>query len=69
MIRLGSLTKKIMTTQQVNLECPKCGMVFTAFLQEMAARNAKVTCPGCGESSEYSPSQLRDVPVSESCRS
>jgi len=31
------------------ITCAGCGEVFTNFLQEMADRNAKVTCPKCGQ--------------------
>jgi DNA-directed RNA polymerase subunit RPC12/RpoP len=30
--------------------CKNCGQTFTAFLKEMAAKNAEVTCPCCGKS-------------------
>jgi DNA-directed RNA polymerase subunit RPC12/RpoP len=32
--------------------CKNCGKTFTAFLQEMADKNAVVTCPSCGKSGE-----------------
>jgi len=38
----------------VDVLCRNCGQTFTAFLKEMAAKNAKVTCPHCGKSNEYS---------------
>jgi DNA-directed RNA polymerase subunit RPC12/RpoP len=30
--------------------CKNCGQTFTAFLQEMADKNAVVVCPRCGKS-------------------
>jgi DNA-directed RNA polymerase subunit RPC12/RpoP len=32
--------------------CKNCGKTFTAFLKEMADKNAEVTCPSCGKSGE-----------------
>jgi endogenous inhibitor of DNA gyrase (YacG/DUF329 family) len=29
--------------------CKNCGKTLTAFLQEMADKNAEVTCPFCGK--------------------
>jgi DNA-directed RNA polymerase subunit RPC12/RpoP len=29
--------------------CKNCGKTFSAFLQEMADKNAEVTCPSCGK--------------------
>jgi len=34
----------------VDVLCKNCGQTFTAFLKEMAAKNAEVTCPHCGKS-------------------
>jgi DNA-directed RNA polymerase subunit RPC12/RpoP len=33
----------------VEVLCKNCGQTFTAFLKEMAAKNAEVTCPHCGK--------------------
>jgi DNA-directed RNA polymerase subunit RPC12/RpoP len=33
----------------VDVLCKNCGKAFTAFLKEMADKNAEVTCPSCGE--------------------
>jgi DNA-directed RNA polymerase subunit RPC12/RpoP len=38
----------------VEVVCKNCGQTFAAFLKEMAAKNAKVTCPYCGKSNENS---------------
>jgi DNA-directed RNA polymerase subunit RPC12/RpoP len=32
--------------------CKNCGQTFTAFLQEMADKNAEVLCPRCGKDPE-----------------
>jgi len=31
--------------------CKNCGQTFSAFLKEMADKNAEVTCPHCGKKS------------------
>jgi Zn finger protein HypA/HybF involved in hydrogenase expression len=47
-----------MSAQKVDLKCKNCGQVFSAFLEEMARRNAKVVCPGCGKTAEYTPAHI-----------
>jgi hypothetical protein len=37
-----------MDEQSVDVLCKNCGTAFTAFLQQMADHNQKVTCPCCG---------------------
>jgi hypothetical protein len=52
-----------MNNENLDDLCKDCGPTFTAFLEEMAARNkekkdalgAKVVCPTCGKVHEYSP--------------
>jgi uncharacterized Zn-finger protein len=39
----------------VEVLCKNCGQTFTAFLKEMAAKNAEVTCPYCGKSAGNPP--------------
>jgi DNA-directed RNA polymerase subunit RPC12/RpoP len=36
----------------IEVLCKNCGQTFTAFLKEMADKNAEVTCPCCGKNSE-----------------
>jgi len=43
-IRLGANT---MGDPTIELLCKNCGRTFTAFLKEMADKNAEVTCPEC----------------------
>ena len=39
----------------IEVLCKNCGQTFTAFLQEMADKNAEVTCPCCGQNGKSSP--------------
>jgi DNA-directed RNA polymerase subunit RPC12/RpoP len=39
----------------IEVLCKNCGQTFTAFLKEMAAKNAEVTCPYCGKSAGNPP--------------
>jgi len=39
-----------MRAEQTDLLCEHCGQTFSAFLHEMAEKNAKVVCPNCGGS-------------------
>ncbi|MGA8492374.1 MAG: hypothetical protein WB711_18245 [Terriglobales bacterium] len=38
-----------MSEPTIEVLCKNCGKTFTAFLQEMADKNAVVTCPCCGK--------------------
>ena len=44
-----------MSTDSVDLLCEHCGQTFSAFLHEMANKNAKVVCPNCRESVDCRP--------------
>jgi putative FmdB family regulatory protein len=48
------LGRKTMDEPTMEVLCKNCGKTFTAFLQEMADKNAVVTCPSCGKSGENS---------------
>jgi len=39
---------EIMGEPTIEVLCKHCGQTFTAFLKEMADKNARVTCPCCG---------------------
>jgi DNA-directed RNA polymerase subunit RPC12/RpoP len=42
--------------EKASLQCDDCGEALTAFLQEMADHNAKVTaCPKCGKQHLFKP--------------
>jgi predicted nucleic acid-binding Zn-ribbon protein len=47
-----------MSDEGMNLVCKGCGQVFSAFLQQMADKNARVVCPKCGGCQEYTPSDI-----------
>jgi DNA-directed RNA polymerase subunit RPC12/RpoP len=38
-----------MSEPTIEVLCKNCGQTFTAFLKEMADKNADVTCPSCGK--------------------
>jgi DNA-directed RNA polymerase subunit RPC12/RpoP len=44
-----------MSAEQTDLLCEHCGQTFSAFLHEMAEKNAKVVCPNCGGSHDSKP--------------
>lgn len=42
--------------ETIDFSCEDCGETFSAFLQEMADQNAKVTaCPKCGKQHPFEP--------------
>jgi hypothetical protein len=41
--------EKTMAEPTIEVLCKNCGQTFTAFLKEMADKNAVVTCPCCGK--------------------
>jgi hypothetical protein len=47
----------------VEVLCKNCGQTFTAFLKEMAAKNAEVTCPCCGKSAANPPRNSATPPA------
>ena len=40
-----------MSPDAIDLLCEDCGQTFSAFLHEMADKNAKVVCPNCRDKS------------------
>jgi len=36
-------------TDTTDLLCPHCNRTFSAFLRDLAEKNAKVVCPSCGK--------------------
>ncbi len=34
-------------SDEIDMLCEECGQTFSAFLHEMADKNAKVVCPNC----------------------
>ena len=43
------MTSPNSSNETVDVLCEHCGQTFSAFLHEMAERNAKVVCPNCRE--------------------
>ncbi len=46
-----------MSTDSIDLLCKHCSQTFSAFLHDLAEKNAKVVCPNCGESHDGKPPQ------------
>jgi len=45
-----------MSDDSIDLLCEHCGQAFSAFLHEMAEKNAQVTaCPSCGKAHDGKP--------------
>jgi transcription elongation factor Elf1 len=44
-----------MSDDSIDLLCKHCGQTFSAFLHEMADKNAKVVCPSCGKAHDCNP--------------
>ena len=52
----GPETGANMSAEKSDLLCDNCGQAFSAFLNEMAEHNAKVTaCPKCGKHHDIKP--------------
>jgi DNA-directed RNA polymerase subunit RPC12/RpoP len=45
-----------MAEPTIDVLCKNCGQTFTAFLTEMADKNAEVTCPSCADNVDGRPS-------------
>jgi hypothetical protein len=54
-----------MDEASIEVLCKHCGQTFSAFLTEMAAKNYKALCPCCGESTQYSPSDIVTPPAAQ----
>jgi len=46
-----------MSSDSIELLCNHCGQTFSAFLHQMADKNAKVVCPNCGGNHDGKPPQ------------
>ncbi len=44
-----------MSKDSIDLLCNHCGQTFSAFLHQMADKNAKVVCPHCGGNHDGKP--------------
>jgi predicted RNA-binding Zn-ribbon protein involved in translation (DUF1610 family) len=64
-ISLGenNLDENNMSADQIDFLCEHCGQTLSAFLHEMAERNAKVVCPNCGESRDSTNEKSERFPT------
>ncbi|MGA2978548.1 MAG: hypothetical protein ABSD76_03055 [Terriglobales bacterium] len=46
-----------MSNDSIELLCNHCGQTFSAFLHQMADKNAKVVCPNCRETPDCKPAK------------
>jgi DNA-directed RNA polymerase subunit RPC12/RpoP len=49
------MTGENVSNDSIELLCKHCGKTFSAFLHEMADKNAKVACPDCDEGGDCNP--------------
>jgi hypothetical protein len=55
---MGSEQLDPLNEQELGDSCQECGEAFSAFLNEMATHNAKVTaCPKCGKQHALKPAK------------
>jgi ribosome-binding protein aMBF1 (putative translation factor) len=55
---MGSEQLDPLNEQKLGDSCEECGETFSAFLNEMATHNAKVTaCPKCGKQHAHKPAK------------
>jgi len=52
-----------MGDDQIDLLCEHCGQALSAFLHEIAEKNAKVVCPNCGGSNDPSIEKPNRLPA------
>jgi DNA-directed RNA polymerase subunit RPC12/RpoP len=48
-----------MSAEQIDHLCEHCGQTFSAFLHQMADKNAKVACPKCREGGDAKPPKAK----------
>jgi hypothetical protein len=51
------MTSGDMSNDSIEALCNHCGQTFSAFLHEMADKNAKVVCPNCRETPDCKPAK------------
>jgi len=51
------MTDGNVSNDSIELLCNHCGQTFSAFLHQMADKNAKVVCPNCRKSSDCRPAK------------
>lgn len=56
-VGVGTMPDTNMSKDSIELLCNHCGQTFSAFLHQMADKNAKVVCPNCGGNHDCKPPQ------------
>ena len=51
------MTSANVSNDSIDLLCNHCGQTFSAFLHQMADKNARVVCPHCGGRHDGKPPQ------------
>ena len=51
------MTSSDMSNDTIEALCNHCGQAFSAFLHEMADKNAKVVCPNCRKTPDCKPTK------------
>ena len=46
-----------MSDDSIDVLCDHCGQTFSAFLHQMADKNAKVVCPNCRQNRDCKPAK------------
>ena len=49
------MTSTNTSNETIDVQCAHCGQAFSAFLHQMADKNAEVVCPKCGKSHDGKP--------------
>ena len=53
------MTSANVRNDSIELLCNHCGQTFSAFLHQMADKNAKVACPDCREGGDCKPPKAK----------
>lgn len=53
------MTNANVSNDSIELLCNHCGKTFSAFLHEMADKNAKVACSDCREGGDCNPPKAK----------
>jgi DNA-directed RNA polymerase subunit RPC12/RpoP len=52
------VTSTNMSSDSIELLCNHCGQTFSAFLHQMADKNAEVVCPNCRKTLDCKPAKV-----------
>jgi DNA-directed RNA polymerase subunit RPC12/RpoP len=50
-------------SDEIDMLCQECGKTFSAFLHQMADKNAKVVCPNCRQSADCARGNVTEPPT------